>query len=80
MTRRDQTLRAWIERENARHNFQSCVSHKGKTHRLSTHTRIRKAAREFNTLHTLQVLTPKPKTAKQSPDHQHHLFSSSDHC
>lgn len=70
MTRRDQTLRAWIERPSQRHNFISCVSHRGTTHRKSTHTRHRRAAREFNHLHTIAILIPATTTPTSTPHHQ----------
>ncbi len=62
MTRRDQTLRAWIDRPSRSDNWQSNVSHKGKVHTLSTRSRIRKAALQFNTLHIIAKLTGKPMT------------------
>lgn len=65
MTRRDQTLRAWIERESPAHNWQSIISHQGKLHRKSTSTRLRKAAREFSTLHLADYFTPKSPAPNQ---------------
>lgn len=62
MTRRDQNLRAWIQRESTRHYWQSMISHKGKIHSRSTNTRIRKAALEFSTLHILTILRQEPST------------------
>lgn len=62
MTRRDQTLRAWIERESPRRNWISCISHKGVTHRRTTPSRIRKAALEFSLLHIADVIRPKTTT------------------
>lgn len=73
MTRRDQTLRAWIELESPRHCWQSMISHKGKLHIKSTGSRIRKAALEFNHLHVLALLTGKPSPANHS-SHQSTLF------
>ncbi len=67
MTRRDQTLRAWIERESSAHCWQSMVSHKRKVHRKTTGTRIRKAALEFNRSHITHVLTGKPATTSPAP-------------
>jgi hypothetical protein len=56
MTRRDQTLRAWIERPSPRHHWQSCISFRGRTYQKSTHSKIRKAAKEFNLLHLTHIL------------------------
>jgi hypothetical protein len=67
MTRRDQVLRAWIEKDSPRGNWQSCISHHGKVHRKSTHTRIRRAALQFNLLHISEVLYPTP--TQQTPPH-----------
>ena len=44
MTRRDQTLRAWIERDSPHQPWKSCVSYAGRVHQKSTGSRIRKAA------------------------------------
>lgn len=78
MTRRDQVVRAWVERESPRHVWKSCVSYKGRTHRKSTLSRIRKAARQFNTIHLLNILTaqPQPATAQDTNDHHPELFPS----
>ena len=73
MTRRDQTLRAWIERAHPLHNFISCVSCDGKAHKRSTGTRGRHAAREFNRLHTIEILFPTTTTHAQ-PHTQPELF------
>lgn len=65
MTRTNQTLRAWISRESPRENFLSHVSvkcttrDKSKLHTLRTPTRLRKAALEFNRIHTLRILCGK---------------------
>lgn len=70
MTRRDQTLRAWIERESPRHCWQSMISHKGKVHQKTTNTRIRRAALEFNQLHILSLLNSarqKPSSSSKHP-------------
>jgi hypothetical protein len=73
MTRRDQTLRAWINRESKADNWVSNISHKGIHHKKSTGSKLRKAAREFSTLHIIQVLTTKPSTSPT--EHQPDLFS-----
>lgn len=67
MTRRDQTLRAWIERDSPHQPWKSCVSYAGKVHQKSTGSRIRKAARQFNILHLTSILRPQAATAEQSP-------------
>lgn len=74
VTRRDQLLRSWIERESPSHNWQSCVSYRRKTHRRSTNTRIRKAALEFNLLHLSQVIRPSPVQTTTSTHHHPELF------
>ena len=78
MTRRDQVLRAWIERDTPRQNWQSCISYRRKVHRKSTNTRIRKAAIEFNTLHLSQVLRNttrlNPQTDQSDQPNQSDLF------
>jgi hypothetical protein len=73
MTRRDQVLRAWIEKSSPRGNWQSCISHRGKVHRKSTHTRLRRAALEFNHLHLAEVLFPSPSSTS-TPHHQPDLL------
>lgn len=73
MTRRDQVLRAWIEKPTPRGNWHSCISHRGKVHRISTHTRIRRAAIEFNHLHLKSILFPS-KEANTTQPQQHSLF------
>lgn len=73
MTRRDQILRAWIEKPTPLSNWQSCISHRGKVHRKSAHTRIRKAAIEFNHLHLAEVLFPTNATTT-TPHHQPDLI------
>lgn len=67
MTRRDQTIRAWIERPTPRHRWQSCVSCAGTQHRIATHTRLRKAAIEFNRHHAIQILKQLHNPAKPTP-------------
>jgi hypothetical protein len=59
MTRREQTVRAWITRKSPKLPWKSCVSLHGKTHTITTNTRIRKAAREFNFIHLSNLLAPK---------------------
>lgn len=66
MTRRDQTLRAWIGRDHRGQLYKSYVSLKGKVYERSTGTRIRKAARDFSHLHVIEILCPKPSS---SADH-----------
>ena len=73
MTKRDQVLRSWIERDHPRHPWQSCISYRRKVHRKSTHSRIRKAALQFNVLHLTEVLFPND-TAAHTPPHQPDLF------
>ena len=74
MTRRDQTLRAWIQRESPRHCWQSMVSHKTKVHQKTTGTRIRKAALEFNRLHILAILNSTRTNDTQASAHQSEIF------
>lgn len=57
MTKRDQTTRAWIARSGAAHRWRSHVSHRGSLSIRETDTHLRKAALEFNVLHTIQILT-----------------------
>jgi hypothetical protein len=63
MTRKNQTVRSWISRKKRSECWLSHVSHKGRVHSLRTPTMIRKAALEFNVLHTLNVLTAKANEA-----------------
>lgn len=74
MTRRDQILRAWIERESPAENWQSIISYKGKLHRKSTYTKLRKAAKEFAHLHLTDFFTSKPTVTPTT--HQPSLFDS----
>ena len=80
MTRRDQVLRSWIEKAGPRGNWQACISHRGKLHRKSTHTRIRRAALEFNLLHLSEVLRNttrlNPQRDPSNPSDQSDLFQS----
>jgi len=73
MTRRDQILRAWIERPSPRHNWTSCVSYRRKTHKKTTNSRHRKAALEFSSLHIAEILFP-TTTEQTTHHHQPDLF------
>lgn len=67
-TRRDQTCRSWIARRKAHGPWHSYVSLRGTTHSLTTGTRNRRAARDFNMLHLSHVLsTPKPTPESTTP-------------
>jgi hypothetical protein len=76
MTRRDQIVRSWIERESPRHHWKSCVSYRGKTHKKSTNSKIRKAAIQFISLHLINLLTQTAATPTDSTEQlvQRNLF------
>lgn len=77
MTRRDQILRCWIERDAKGKTWQSIISFEGTIHKKSTNTLLRKAAKDFAKLH-LTELFRSPKSQSQetitSPS-QTELFS-----
>lgn len=75
MTRRDQTARAWIARSRKGQPYTSYISLRGRVHRLSTGTHLRKAARDFNLLHLRQVLSPTPTKLPTHPDTQSPLLT-----
>jgi hypothetical protein len=60
MTRRDQILRSWITRPGPHAPWTSHVSHRGHHSRRNSHTTHRRAAIEFNKLHTAGILFPSP--------------------
>lgn len=71
MTRQNQVLRVWIGREKREDNYTSFISFKGKTHTKVTNTRIRRAAREFATLHLIEVLRPEvPQSTRTEIQHE----------
>lgn len=70
MTRKNQTVRSWISRENPSVCWLSHVSHKGKVHTLRTPSYIRKAALQFNISHTILTLTKKPKLNINEVQHE----------
>ena len=74
MTRRDQVIRSWISRESSQHEYLSHVSFRGKVSTLRTPTKIRQAAREFNTIHTIRILTHSKAKTKAIPTVQPDLL------
>ena len=58
MTKRDQILRAWIDRPGTHANWTSYVSYRGKVHERTTNTTLRQAAKIFCDLHAKHVLFP----------------------
>ncbi len=73
MTRRDQLIRSWVERTSPAHCWRSCVSYKGKVRSKPTNTKIRKAALDFNRLHTIAILQPKKKPNTTGKEEQLYL-------
>jgi hypothetical protein len=77
MTRRDQILRCWIERDAKGQPWQSVISYQGKIHKKSTHTLLRKAAKDFAKLHLAELFrSQKFQTAESNnTPSQTELFS-----
>lgn len=69
MTRRDQVLRSWITRPAPGACWLSNVSFRGRVHQRTTHTKLRRAALEYNLFHTLEIIRP-ATTSTNSPTHQ----------
>lgn len=68
MTHNNQTCRCWIEKKPWHRHWYSHVTIYGKTHTLSTYTKIRRAAREFNILHLRQRIKQHDESKSKATD------------